>query len=175
MRLFMVAIVSMAALGTGLSASKPSPAQPFEGNWMSCETYQGSPVCAYKAMVQRGDRVCGVQSDFATNRFYVQRFVGTARGNVVQIDKICGDPGSETDTYCAEQAPADAAKVGWGSSDRQLTLCKGRLRTGEKGGVSSCTRASAREGLPKVSRLDGEGPAPEDRAWMVSCLKDEDR
>ena len=175
MRFWKVTIVSMAALGTGLSASKPPPAQPFNGTWMSCETYQGSSICTYKAIVQRGERVCGVQSDFATNRFYIQRFVGTARGNVVEIDKICGDPGSETDTYCAGRAPADAAKAGWGSSDRQLTLCKGRLHTGDKGEASRCTGASAREGLPKVSRLNGEGPEPEDQAWMASCLKGEDR
>ena len=175
MRFWKVAIVSMAALGTGLSASKPPPAQPFNGTWMNCETYQGASICAYKAMMQRGDRVCGVQGDFATNAFYVQRFVGTARGNVVQIDKICGDPGSETDTYCTGQAPSSAAKVGWGSSDRQLTLCRGRIHTGKKGDVSSCTRASARQGLPKVAAAKGEGPEPEDRAWMASCLKDEDR
>ena len=175
MRFAMAAILTIT---TGVAATTAAPAltpAPFEGAWMSCDTYQGAEICEYKMLAQRGNRVCGVQRYFATNAYYEQRFVGTVKANVAHIEKICGDPGSETDTYCAEQAPADAAKVGWGSSDRQLTLCKGRLLTGEKGEVSSCTRASAREGLKKVSQLDGEGPEPEDRAWMVSCLKDEDR
>ncbi len=172
MRLAMIMILSVAALGAGISASKPPP-PPFEGTWMSCESYQGSSICAYTALAQRGTRVCGVQSDFATNSYYVQRFIGTARGNVVEIDKICGDPGSETDTYCAGQAPEGAEKVGWGTSDRQLSLCKGRLSGGKKGEVSACTNASARNGLPKVSRLNGEGPEAEDRAWMVSCSQGE--
>lgn len=173
MRLAMVAILSVAA---GVAVSKPAPAQapaPFNGGWMSCETYRDSYICAYKALAQRGTRVCGVQSDFATNRYYVQRFVGTARDNVVQIEKICGDPGSETDTYCAGQAPADAEKVGWGTSDRQLSLCQGHLVEGQKGEPAHCTGAVARVGLPKVSRWDGQGPEHEDRAWMASCLQGE--
>jgi len=174
MRLAMIIILSAGALGAGISASK-APSPPFEGAWMSCENFRDSYICAYKVLAQRGNRVCGVQSDFATNRFYVQRFVGTARGNVVQVDKICGDPGSETDTYCAGQAPADAAKVGWGSSDTQLSLCKGHLRVGNKGDAPGCTNASAPDGLPKVASLDGQGPEPEDQAWMASCLQEEDR
>lgn len=174
MRFPMMVIMSVAAFGTGVAASKPAP-PPFEGLWRDCESWQGSSVCAYTALAQRGTRVCGVQSDFATNRYYVQRFVGTARGNVVEIDRICGDPGSETDTYCAGQAPADAAKVGWGAPDRQLSLCQGHLQVGNKGDAASCTRASARAGLPKVPRDDGDGPQAEDRAWMASCLQGDDR
>ncbi|ALJ12785.1 hypothetical protein LH19_07875 [Sphingopyxis macrogoltabida] len=173
MRIVKVLILSVAVSASGASASKPAK-PPFEGLWMSCERWQGSSICAYKALAQQGTRVCGVQSDFATNRYYVQRFVGTARGNVVEIDRICGDPGSETDTYCAGQAPADAAKVGWGASDRQLSLCEGRLQAGKKGEAAHCTPASARAAMPKTSGRDGEGPEAEDRAWMASCAQGDD-
>lgn len=173
MRLVTMMILPVAALGTGISAAK-APPPPFEGTWMSCESYQGSSICAYTALAQRGTRVCGVQSDFATNSYYVQRFVGTARGNVVEIDKICGDPGSETDTYCAGRAPTGAEKVGWGTSDKQLSLCNGSLSGGTKGEASACTRASARHGMPKVARPGEEGPEAEDRAWMASCVQGEE-
>ena len=168
MRIGMPVILSVAALGTGLSATKPD-ATPFDGAWMSCETWQGARICGYKLLVQRGSRVCGVQRDFATNAYYHQRFIGTAQGNSLRIDKICGDPGSETDPYCAASAPPTAEKVGWGASDKGLVVCGDRLHGVSEGDGFSCAKAIRAAGLPKVRSLRGEGPEPEDRAWLKSC------
>ncbi|MDO9369919.1 MAG: hypothetical protein Q7T68_15235 [Sphingopyxis sp.] len=168
MRLMIAVIVSAAALGVGVSATKPTPA-PFEGAWMSCETYQGGRICGYKLLVQRGSRVCGIQRDFATNAYYQQRFVGTARANSVKIDKICGDPGSETDTYCAGQTSQRDVKSGWGTSINSLYDCGGRLHGAKSDYGFRCDAANRAAGLPKVRSLKGEGPEPEDAAWLKSC------
>jgi hypothetical protein len=173
MRLLLLPLLPFAALVTGGAASQHEPA-PFDGAWMACETYQGANICAYTLMEQRGDRVCGVQRDFATNAYYTQRFVATAKDNRAHIDRICGDPGSETDTYCAGQAPADAAKVGWGTSDQTLQACGNRLHSVKDGDSFSCAGARPDAGLPKVRTLGSEGPEPEDKAWMASCLRGED-
>lgn len=172
MRLLLLPLLPFAALVTGGAAAQHEPA-PFDGAWMACETYQGANICAYTLMAQRGERVCGVQRDFATNAYYTQRFVATAKDNRARIDRICGDPGSETDTYCAGQAPADAAKGGWGTSDRTFQACGNRLHSVKEGDSFSCASARSDAGLPKVRALDGEGPEPEDEAWMASCLRGE--
>lgn len=169
MRLAMAAILSIAA---GLSATTPAPAlapSPFEGAWMSCETYQGAEVCDYTVLAQRGERVCGLQGYFATNAYYEQRFVGTVKANVAHIEKICGDPGSETDTYCAGRAPDGAENVGWGTSDEKLFVCNGRLFAASGADSTSCAGVTRRSGTPRVRSTGDKGPAPEDRAWLGSC------
>ncbi len=169
MRLALTAFLSIVA---GVSASAPAPAlapAPFDGAWMSCDTYQGARVCSYLLLTQRGSRVCGLQHYFATNRLYWQRFVGTARANMVKIDRICGDPGSETDTYCAGQAPSDAKRQGWGTSDKSLHLCRGRIFSVRDGEKFTCSEVHPEGGLPKVRSLRRQGPQPEDAVWLKSC------
>lgn len=169
MRLALAAILSIAAV---VSASPPAPAlapAPFNGLWRSCETYQGAEICEYTMLAQQGGRICGVQSYFATNAYYEQRFVGTVKANVAHIEKICGDPGSETDTYCAGRAPDDAEKVGWGASDEKLFLCNGRLLAASGEETANCTGVKRQSGLPRVRAPSGDGPQPEERAWLASC------
>ncbi|SEH18420.1 hypothetical protein SAMN05428974_2653 [Sphingopyxis sp. YR583] len=172
MRLAMTAILSVFALGGGVAATKPETG-PFNGTWMACDNWQGSRICEYKMLAQRGDRVCGVQRYFATNAYYEQRFVGTARENIVNIEKICGDPGSETDSYCSGRAPSNAAKVGWQTTDRKLGLCNGRL-SGDVANSHSCAGVSRRSGMPKVKNPGAEGPEPEERAWLAACARGEE-
>lgn len=169
MRLAMTAILSIAA---GIAASAPAPAQApvqFNGLWRSCETYRDSEICEYKMLAQRGNRICGIQSYFATNAYYEQRFVGTVKANVAHIEKICGDPGSETDTYCAGRAPENAEKVGWQAYDEKLFLCNGRLLATSGDAAASCAGVKRQSGLPRVRAASGDGPQPEDRAWLASC------
>jgi hypothetical protein len=173
MRLASLALLPFTALLTGGAAPERTP-RPFDGAWMSCETYQGASICSYTLMVQKGARVCGVQRDFATNAYYTQRFIATAEGKSARIDRICGDPGSETDTYCAGGAPAGAEKVGWGTSNRTLHACGSRLYGADKGEAFSCAAARPEAGLPKVRTLSGEGPEPDDAAWMASCAAGKD-
>ncbi|WP_439567538.1 hypothetical protein [Sphingopyxis sp.] len=169
MRLPIVVILSIAV---GLSVSSPAPAlapAPLDGAWMACETYRGAKICSYKLLVQRGSRVCGVQRYFATSAYYEQRFVGTVKGHVAQIEKICGDPGSETDTYCTGRAPRDAENIGWGTSTEKLFQCRGRLFSASGDAAVDCKGVMTGMGMPRVRSLGGEGPAPEDRAWLASC------
>lgn len=168
MRLLMATILSMAALGTGVSASKPEAAS-FDGAFMDCENFRDSYICAYKLLVRRGSRVCGVQQDFATNRYYYQRFVGTVEGDSVRVEKICGDPGSETDTYCAGASVAPTEKVGWGTSDQRLFQCHGRLYSAKDGDPFSCKTARREAGIPKVRSLEGQGPESDDSDWLAAC------
>ena len=169
MRLSIAVILSIAA---GISVSVPAPAAaptPFDGAWMSCETYRGDEICSYNLLAQRGNRVCGVQRYFATSAYYEQRFVGTVTGHVAQIEKMCGDPGSETDTYCAGRAPRDAAKVGWGPSSERLFQCRGRLFSTSSDAPVSCKGVTSGMGMPRVRSLGEQGPQPEDRAWLAAC------
>ena len=169
MRLATAVILTITA---GIAASTAAPAltpAPFEGAWMSCDTWQGAEICEYKMLAQRGNRVCGVQRYFATNAYYEHRFVGTAKANVAHIEKICGDPGSETDTYCAGRAPDGAEKVGWAASDEKLFLCNGRLLAASGDDAASCVGLSRRSGLPRVRAAGGDGPQPDDLAWLASC------
>lgn len=169
MRLPIVVILSTTL---GLSVSSPAPAlapAPFDGAWMSCETYRGAEICSYKLLVQRGSRICGVQRYFATSAYYEQRFVGTVEGHVAQIEKICGDPGSETDTYCAGRAPRDAAKIGWGTSSERLFQCRGRLFSTASDAPASCKGVTPGMGVPRVRSLGEQGPQQEDRAWLAAC------
>lgn len=173
MRLASLALLPFAALLTGGTTAEPAPT-PFDGAWMSCETYQGARICSYTLMVQEGARVCGIQRDFATNADYTQRFVATAEGKRARIDRICGDPGSETDTYCAGHAPAAAEKVGWGDSNRTLHACGARLYGADRDQPFSCAGAPTDAGMPKVRSLGGEGPEADDKAWIASCAAGED-
>jgi len=165
-------IVVILSIALGLSVSSPAPAlapAPFDGAWMSCETYRGDEICSYKLLVQRGRRVCGVQRYFATSAYYEQRFVGTVTGHVAQIEKMCGDPGSETDTYCAGRAPRDAAKIGWGPSSERLFQCRGRLFSTASDATVSCKGVTSGWGMRGVRSLREQGPQPEDRAWLAAC------
>lgn len=169
MRPIIITLLSLAAAGV---AAWPAPAAspaPFEGAWMSCETYRGSEICSYKLLAQRGSRVCGVQRYFATNAYYEQRFVGTVTGGVAQIDKMCGDPGSETDTYCPGRAPRDAAKVGWAPSKERLFQCRGRLFSTSSDAPTSCRGVTRDMGIPRVRSLGEQGLQPEDRTWLAAC------
>lgn len=169
MRPIIITLLSLAAAGV---AAWPAPAAspaPFDGAWMSCETYRGSEICSYKLLAQRGSRVCGVQRYFATNAYYEQRFVGTVTGSVAQIDKMCGDPGSETDTYCPGRAPRDAAKVGWAPSKERLFQCRGRLFSTSSDAPISCRGVTRDMGIPRVRSLGGQGPQPEDSSWLAAC------
>jgi hypothetical protein len=172
MRLVTVVVLSIAAMGSSVSASKSAPA-PFEGSWLRCDSNAGYRLCSYARTTQRGKRVCGVEGYVATNSVYQTRFVGTAEGISVRIDKICGRPGSETDTHCGDQAsrdPGPGEKVGWGTSRNIFHVCKDRLHSRPGDQPFDCATAIRDAGMTKVRRLPkGDGPDEIERAWLVSC------
>lgn len=172
-RLAILSILSLAALLLGISATKPAPT-PFDGSWERCTKYQGIKICSHAVTTQRGNRVCGVEGSWASGRYYHTRFVGTADKASMRIDKICGRPGSDTDTHCAGQGPRHLdpdEKVGWGTSHKMVHVCKRRLHGGwSRDEVFNCATAVRDAGLPKVHRLtNDDGPDPEERAWLASC------
>lgn len=149
------------AIGHGAEGTSPAP---VTASWERCETYLGASVCAWTVLVQNGARVCGVQQDFATNAYYTHRLIGTAEGNRVHFDRICGDPGSETGTFCTGSAPENAVDVGWGHYDRTLHLCDGFLSDGPDG----CSEAP--DDMAMLSVPVGSLPLSEDdRAWLDAC------
>lgn len=77
--------------------------------------------------------------------------------------RICGDPGSETDSFCTGQASKDAEKVGWTSYDRTLYLCDGRLSENPAGWTCTNDLDMARVSTDRLSLSD------EDRGWLVAC------
>jgi hypothetical protein len=167
-RLVMISLLVAAGSSMPIASPARAPA-PFDGAWMDCQTWRGSEICEYTLLAQRGTRVCGLQRYFATNAYYEQRFVGTAKANAAHIEKICGDPGSETDTYCAGRAPSSAEKVGWGKSDETLLLCNGRLLSASGGATADCAGATKQSGMPRVRSLGDQAPDAEEQAWLKSC------
>ena len=178
MRLVTAAFLSVLALSIGIvaaqSAAKPASA-PFEGTWLNCDTNGGYRVCGFAQTTQRGKRVCGIEGYWASGRFYHTRFVGTAVGTSMRIEKICGRPGSETDTHCKGQGSRYLdrdEKIGWGTSRTRFYVCKGRLHSERRDRVFNCATAVRDAGMPKGRRLPTvkeDGPAQEERAWLASC------
>ncbi len=164
--------LSASVLGVDVSAAKPAPAL-FEGSWERCEKYRGIENCGYAVTTQRGNRICGVEGYWASGRTYNTRFVGTAAGTSMRTDKICGRPGSDTDTYCADQTPRNLdtdEMVGWGKARNIRDVCKGRLHSRTTDEVFDCATAVRDAGMPKVRRLtNDDGPDAQERAWLASC------
>lgn len=169
MRLTMAAIISIAALGGGVAATEPD-AVPFNGAWMLCDVWRGAEICEYRMLAQRGNRVCGVQRYFAASAYHEERFAGTAKANIVNLEKVCGDPGPENIPYCRGRAPTKTAKTGWQATNRTLGLCDGRLYGGRTR-LHPCTGMGRRLGMPRVDNPGDRGPRAEDRAWLASCVR----
>lgn len=169
MRLALLAMLSIA----GLAAGVPAPARatgPFEGAWMSCETDQGARACTYVVLEQRGNRICGMQGgEMGDGRPQTQRLLATVSGNRARIDWICGDPGSETDSYCAGLAPLGAERVGWGRSDQSFFLCNGRLHRARRGEAPSCSAVPQDAGLPRVRGRGAPRLGIENNLWLGTC------
>ncbi|MBW8295822.1 MAG: hypothetical protein K0M74_08470 [Sphingopyxis sp.] len=90
-------------------------------------------------------------------------------GHVAQLEKICGDPGSETDTYCAGRAPHNAAAMGWDTSGERLFRCRSRLFSTSSDALASCKGVTPGMGMPRVRSLGEQGRQPEDRIRLAAC------
>ncbi|MDZ3831164.1 MAG: hypothetical protein U0S50_05020 [Sphingopyxis sp.] len=177
LRIFPMALGAAWLVAAPAAPSVEPTRAPFDAVRADCEDFRGATICSYQVTKQRGDRVCGIQRYFATNAYYYQRFVATVDGDVARIAKICGDPGSETDTYCRGQAPDHASKVGWGTSDALLVACEGGRYDAKSGKVVGCTAeassapAHRETDLPAlVDDLDSDGPDTENLAWLKRCV-----
>lgn len=180
-QIFSFAIGALALFSSAPPSLPERGPDPLDASWVDCEAFQGSTICSYEVTEQEGDRVCGIRRYFATNRYYWLRYVAKVEGDIARFEKICGDPGSDTDTYCAGQAPASAVRVGWGTSDELIAACHGGRIDAESGKAVGCasTTPSApvrpgKDWAARVHDLDAKGPDGENRDWLKRCVAGSD-
>lgn len=130
----------------------------FAGRWQSCAGTESPEQCSRYLLLQRGKRICGTWSYFASGDSYEGRVVAEAISPVeARRTRICGRPGSETRTEC---------EAGWDIIDRPLRLCGGKL--GDLDGKSGSCFAD-------FERVEHAEPALEELAaqtWVEACLSD---
>lgn len=131
----------------------------FAGSWQSCAGTESPDQCSRYLLLQRGKRICGTWSYFASGDSYEGRVIAEAISPVeARRTRICGRPGSETRIAC---------EAGWDTIDRPLRLCGGRLGDlHDKGG--SCFAD-----FERVERPDPSLDELAAQAWVEACLSDE--
>lgn len=129
---------------------------PFAGSWESCAGAESPDQCSRYLLLQRGQRICGTWSYFASGDSYEGRVMAEAISPVeARRTGICGRPGSETRTEC---------EAGWDAIDRPLRLCGGKL--GDLDGKDGRCFAD-------FERVEHPGPSLDDlaaQAWVEACL-----
>lgn len=128
----------------------------FAGSWQSCAGTESPDQCSLYLLLQRGTRICGTWSYFASGDSYEGRVVAEAISPVeARRTRICGRPGSETRTAC---------EAGWETIDRPLRLCGGKL--GDLDGKGGRCFAD-------FERVESPDPSLEElaaQAWVEACL-----
>lgn len=128
----------------------------FAGSWQSCTGAQSPELCSRYLLLQRGKRICGTWSYFASGDSYDGRVVAELVSPVeARRTRICGRPGSETGTQC---------EVGWEVINRPMQLCGGKLGDldGKAGGcLADFERVESADPL-----LDALAAQP----WIEECL-----
>jgi hypothetical protein len=138
--------------------AKPNAAAsgPFAGSWESCAGAESPEQCSRYLLLQRGKRICGTWSYFASGDSYEGRVMAEATLPVeARRTAICGRPGSETRTEC---------EAGWDTIDRPLRLCGGKL--GDLDGKDGRCFAD-------FERVEHPDPSLEElaaQAWVEACL-----
>lgn len=138
--------------------TKPNASAPasFAGSWQSCAGAESAEQCSRYLLLQRGKRICGTWSYFASGDSYEGRVVAEAISPVeARRTRICGRPGSETRTEC---------EAGWDTIDRPLRLCGGKL--GDLDGEGGRCFAD----FERVERPDPSLEELAAQAWMEACL-----
>ncbi len=129
---------------------------PFAGTWEACEGTASPEECSRYVLLQRGDRICGTWSYFASGQAYEGRVIARATSSTeARRTHVCGRPGSETDTECDD---------GWQRIDKPLRLCDGNL--GDLTGADGACFADYRA----VPTPEEERDALHARLWLQDCL-----
>lgn len=168
-----LAISAMSATGCVKSPSQvatspvPSPAPgdaepdlpastPFAGVWESCAGTDAPEQCSRYLLLQRGTRICGTWSYFASGDSYEGRVIGDAMSPLeARRKQICGRPGSEARTAC---------DTGWETIDLPLRLCSGKL--GDLDGEDGRCFADYERAEDKGRSLQELASQP----WVQTCL-----
>ena len=151
--------VSTGVYVTEKTAQSGVEPRSFTGQWQACGGASSPDECSQYVLIQRGDKICGTWSYFATGDSYSGRVMAraTSATNARRL-RVCGRPGSETRTTC---------EVGWERINKPLRLCAGRLADldGESGACSADFERVAVDGSEVVG-LSKE-------AWVEACLADD--
>jgi hypothetical protein len=131
-------------------------AASFAGSWQSCAGTESPDQCSRYLLLQRGKRICGTWSYFASGDSYEGRVVAEAISPVeARRTRICGRPGSETRIAC---------DAGWDTIDRPLRLCGRKL--GDLDGKGGRCFAD----FERVERPDPSLEELAAQAWVEACL-----
>ncbi|WP_147652457.1 hypothetical protein [Vulcaniibacterium gelatinicum] len=134
----------------------PDASGPFAGVWQACDDTSMPEQCSRYVLQQRGERICGIWSYFASGALYQGRIVGRALSTTeARRTRICGRPGSETRTAC---------EAGWEAIDRPLRLCDGKL--GDLDGEDGACFADFERAEDAATDMHALSEAP----WMQACL-----
>lgn len=107
-------------------------------------------------LMQRGKRICGTWSYFASGDSYEGRIIAEAMSPLeARRTRICGRPGSETRTEC---------DTGWETIDRPLHLCSDKL--GDLDGKSGSCFAD----FERVDTADRSLQEFASEPWIQACL-----
>lgn len=160
--LLLAAAVAACAQPTNpTSEGKPTSSMPsasFAGSWQSCAGAEAPDQCSRYLLVQRGERICGTWSHFASGNVYEGRVVAEAVSPTeARRTRICGRPSSETRTQCED---------GWETIDRPLRLCGDKL--GDLDGKDGHCFAD----FERAARPDPALTALEAQPWVEACLSD---
>lgn len=160
----------MSATGCAKSPSKVATSQPaqggakpyitasapFAGSWESCVGADAPEQCSRYLLLQRGKRICGTWSYFASGDIYEGRVMAEAISPVeARRTRVCGRPGSETHTEC---------DTGWEAIDRPLRLCDGKL--GDLDGKHGRCFAD----FDRVENAEKSLADLAAQAWVEACL-----
>lgn len=141
---------------------KPDAAEaaPFTGSWESCAGAESPDQCSLYLLLQRGKKICGTWSYFASGDGYEGRVIANAASPIeARRIRICGRPGSETRVAC---------ETGWEAIDRPLRLCGGKL--GDMDGKNGTCFAD-------FERIKSAGPslaALAEQPWIKACLSNKE-
>lgn len=129
---------------------------PFAGSWESCTEGDAPEQCSRYLLLQRGKKICGTWSYFASGDVYEGKVIAEANSPLeARRTRICGRPGSETSMEC---------EAGWESIDKPLRLCGGRL--GDLDGRNGSCFAD-------FERVKSAGPSLKvlaEQPWIQACL-----
>lgn len=124
----------------GKPVSKPK-APAFEGVWQSCfrfspsdkdnyARYGGEKICSGFVLVQQGKNLCGTWEYFASTPYEGRIQAMQQDATTARSAKICGRPGSYTQTACEDDKASFTTKplAKWETNTQTVfKLCKGRL------------------------------------------------
>lgn len=132
---------------------------PFAGSWESCAGAEAPEQCSRYLLLQRGKRICGTWSYYASGDAYEGRVVAESVSPLeARRTRICGRPGSETDTEC---------DAGWQTIDRPLRICDGKL--GDLDGKQGACFAD----FERVDDTDRQLAELAAQPWVRDCLAQE--